>query len=255
MTSVRLTLLLLLALLTSSETVWAQGLHDVIEGYDARFITLDTLVLVEVDGERLNEDRSTQSVSGNLITAPGPLTLRLTTTLNDNPYYVAWEISDQPNFRDGNMDKIHDARIGTTETEYTLNDAGTFYFRFTADFLNGNDTVTYLNPNKVYQVTVSESMLEVPNILVPDSPSSKNAKFLVKYRSLRSFELWVYNRWGQELYHTTDPGDGWDGHIGGSVAATGAYYYLVKAEGTDGIQYVKKGALNVLRTRGAGGEM
>lgn len=249
MTSVRLMLLLLLALLTSSELVRAQGMREVLAGYDARFITQDTLVLIEADGERVNEDRSQYSVTGNAITAPGPLTLRLTTTLMDSPYYVAWEVARTADFKTGDIEKIHEARVGTTETEYTLYDAGTFYLRFTADFVNGSDTVSYLNPKKVYQVTVSESLLEVPNVIVPDSPSGKNSKFLVKYRSLRSYEMWVYNRWGQELFHSTDPGDGWDGHIGGSIAPTGAYYYLVKAEGTDDIKYVKKGALNLLRTR------
>lgn len=250
MTSVRLTLLLLLALLTSSEALNAQGVREVIKGYDARYITRDTIVMIEADGERINEDRSQLSVSGKVITAPGPLTLRLTTTLTGDPYYVAWEVAGNADFTAGDVEKIHESRVGTTDTEYTLYDAGTFYLRFTADFIQGNDTVTYLNPDKVYQVTVSESMLEVPNIIVPDSPSGKNVRFLVKYRSLRSFELWVYNRWGQELYHTTDPSDGWDGHIGGSIAPTGAYYYLVKAEGTDDIKYVKKGALNLIRTRG-----
>jgi hypothetical protein len=32
---------------------------------------------------------------------------------------------------------------------------------------------------------------------------------------------------------------------------TGAYYYIITAEGTDGINYQKKGDINVLRTREA----
>lgn len=249
MTSVRLTLLLLLALLTSSESL-AQGWHDILDHYDKNYITQDTVVIVEADGERINEDRSTWSVSGTEIVAPGPLRLRLSTTLMAEPYYVAWEISGDNHFRDGDIIRIHEARLGVTDSEYVLNDAGTFYLRFTADFVNGTDTLTYQNTNKVYKVTVSESLLEVPNIIIPDSPSGKNSRFLVKYRSLRSFEVWVYNRWGQELYHGTDPAEGWDGKLGGSVAPTGAYYYLIRAEGTDGINYVRKGALNLIGTRG-----
>jgi hypothetical protein len=33
------------------------------------------------------------------------------------------------------------------------------------------------------------------------------------------------------------------------MVPTGAYYYLIKAEGTDGIHYNKKGDINVLMTR------
>ena len=71
----------------------------------------------------------------------------------------------------------------------------------------------------------------------------------MKYQSLVSFEMWVYNRWGQLLFHTKDPAHGWDGTQNGRSVPTGAYYYLIKARGTDGITYNKKGDINVLRTK------
>ena len=81
-------------------------------------------------------------------------------------------------------------------------------------------------------ITISESYLAVPNVFTPNG-DGKNDEFRVAYRSLREFHCWVYNRWGKLVYEWTDPAKGWDGMIGGRPAAEGAYYYVIRALGTD----------------------
>ena len=81
-------------------------------------------------------------------------------------------------------------------------------------------------------VNISESYLRVPNFFTPGG-SCGNAEFRVAYRSLREFHIWVYNRWGKLVYESTDPAKGWDGTINGRMAADGAYFYVVRALGTD----------------------
>jgi gliding motility-associated-like protein len=82
------------------------------------------------------------------------------------------------------------------------------------------------------KVNISESYLRVPNVFTPDG-NGKNDEFRVSYRSLREFHCWVYNRWGKLVYQWTDPSRGWDGTINGRRAAEGAYYYVIRAMGTD----------------------
>ena len=53
------------------------------------------------------------------------------------------------------------------------------------------------------------------------------------YKSITSFHCWIYNRWGRLVYEWTDPMKGWDGNIGGKKAAPGAYFYIIKALGSD----------------------
>ena len=81
-------------------------------------------------------------------------------------------------------------------------------------------------------VAVAESYLAVPNVFTPNG-DGKNDEFRVAYRSLRDFHMWVYNRWGKLVYESTDPAKGWDGNINGRPAAEGAYFYVVRAMGTD----------------------
>lgn len=81
-------------------------------------------------------------------------------------------------------------------------------------------------------VTVAESYLWAPNVFTPNG-DGKNDEFRVTYRSLREFHGWIYNRWGKLVFEWTDPAKGWDGTINGRPAAAGAYYYVIRALGTD----------------------
>lgn len=81
-------------------------------------------------------------------------------------------------------------------------------------------------------VTIKESELLVPNVFTPNG-DGQNDEFRVQYRSIVEFHCWVFNRWGKLVYEWTDPAKGWDGMIGSRPAAEGAYYYVIRARGTD----------------------
>ena len=86
-----------------------------------------------------------------------------------------------------------------------------------------------------FEVKISDSFLEVPNTFTPNGDGS-NDEFRVVYRSIKEFQMWVYNRWGKLVYKSNDPAKGWDGTINGRPAAVGAYYYVIRALGTDAEQ-------------------
>ena len=95
-------------------------------------------------------------------------------------------------------------------------------------------------------VSISESELLVPNVFTPNG-DGMNDEFRVQYRSIAEFHCWVYNRWGKLVYEWTDPAKGWDGTINGRPAAEGAYFYVIRARGTDakaGQGYVSKPTYN-----------
>ena len=93
-----------------------------------------------------------------------------------------------------------------------------------------------------FDISVSESMLTVPNTFTPNGDDI-NDEFRVVYRSIKEFHIWVYNRWGKLVYKSEDPAKGWDGTINGRPAAPGAYYYVIRALGTDAeSNYISKPA-------------
>ena len=95
-------------------------------------------------------------------------------------------------------------------------------------------------------IVITASKLMVPNVFTPDG-NGQNDEFRVLYKSLATFKCDVYNRWGKLVYSWTDPAEGWNGNIGARPAAEGAYFYVIRAVGTDGIQYKLSGDINLLR--------
>jgi len=99
-------------------------------------------------------------------------------------------------------------------------------------------------------VQVLESKLAVPNAFSPNGDGI-NDEFRVVFKSLEKFKITIFNRWGRIVYTSTDPSKGWDGRIGGKIAATGTYYYVIDATGTDkdkngkNVKWNAKGHINL----------
>ena len=68
--------------------------------------------------------------------------------------------------------------------------------------------------------------------------------------AINNFTMYIYNRWGQQMFVSRDIGDGWDGMLDGKPAPSDVYvwviYYDVEKEGKiERIAY--KGQLMLLR--------
>jgi gliding motility-associated-like protein len=98
-------------------------------------------------------------------------------------------------------------------------------------------------------VDIGESYLKIPNAFSPGASPGVNDEFRVAYKSLISFNAWIFNRWGVELFHWTDPAKGWDGKKGGKYVPPGVYFYIIEARGSDGRRYKEKGSINIIRPK------
>lgn len=63
----------------------------------------------------------------------------------------------------------------------------------------------------------------------------------------KSFDMSVWNRWGQEVYRSTDPTSGWDGYYKGQEAPTGVYAYLITYKNIFDESKMLKGNLTLIR--------
>ncbi|MFO7923346.1 MAG: gliding motility-associated C-terminal domain-containing protein [Bacteroidales bacterium] len=98
-------------------------------------------------------------------------------------------------------------------------------------------------------VSVYPSELEVPNVFTPDG-DGYNDIFIVRAVSLRDFHGVILNRNGRKVFEWSDPGEGWDGKIGGdNFASPGVYFYIISGEGWDDVPYEFTGPLYLYRGR------
>lgn len=96
-------------------------------------------------------------------------------------------------------------------------------------------------------ISVSDAALEFPNAFTPNG-DGVNDVFLPAFRSLKSYELTIYNRWGRRIFTSSDPTSGWDGTENGKKAAAGTYFFIAKAEGYQrGVSFYRKGSITLVR--------
>jgi len=63
----------------------------------------------------------------------------------------------------------------------------------------------------------------------------------------RDFEMRIWNRWGQEVYRSSDPEDGWDGNFNGSQSPPGVYAYYIQYRNVFDELKIRKGNVTLVR--------
>jgi len=89
----------------------------------------------------------------------------------------------------------------------------------------------------------------VPSAFSPNN-DGRNDKFRIRYRGdMKLINLSIYNRYGQRVYFSIYPDEGWDGTFNGVPQEMGTYIYFIKATcGSKGDNVIElKGDLTLVR--------
>ena len=96
---------------------------------------------------------------------------------------------------------------------------------------------------------VDEITFYVPSAFSPDG-DGKNEIFSVKGNGIvkDGFNMIIYDRWGMEIYNTTDIFKGWDGKTSnGYYVSPGVYSWVIKYTDVYMVPHQKGGVINVIR--------
>ena len=132
------------------------------------------------------------------------------------------------------------AQVGTTPAAATINtpagtktgisglsELGPYKFVFTN--INGcTDTVT---------VNVTSSKLDASNVLTPNGDGNNDQLVIPDINLFPGSRLAIYNRWGNEVYHSDNYANDWEG----KGLADGTYYYVLNRREANGSIKVFKG--------------
>lgn len=71
---------------------------------------------------------------------------------------------------------------------------------------------------------------ELPNVFTPNGDGSNDFFIPFPYKYVESIDLHIYNRWGEEVFNSTDPDILWDGlhRTSKKLCSDGVYYYVCK---------------------------
>jgi len=86
----------------------------------------------------------------------------------------------------------------------------------------------------------------IPSAFTPNG-NGLNDIFKPEGMYIKSFEMYIFNRWGQLLFHSSDQNLGWDGTASGSMCGEDTYVYNIKITDTQGHNHTYIGSVNLLR--------
>jgi len=93
-------------------------------------------------------------------------------------------------------------------------------------------------------------IIHAPNAFTPDG-DGKNDTYRVHAENFTSFEISIFNRWGERLYsadsYAKHREEGWDATYKGEPVPMGAYMYVVTVVGMNGEENSYSGTINVIR--------
>lgn len=138
-------------------------------------------------------------------------------------------------FGDGNQSSERSpAHVYREPGEYTVNLIATNLQTGCADTLDYN------------YVFIDSVIVFIPNAFTPNGDGI-NDVFKVTDRNFQSFNIWIYNRWGQQVFQSNDSKFSWDGKLNGEELQSGSYPYIIRGVGKNAKPLHYEGEIRLIR--------
>lgn len=98
----------------------------------------------------------------------------------------------------------------------------------------------------VYYYNNDETGIIIPSAFSPNGDGINDCLRILHNANFTTYYFAIYNRWGQNVFETSDPGACWNGTINGKDAEVSTFYYYLKAETNCG-KIFKKGDITLVR--------
>ncbi|WP_276501743.1 gliding motility-associated C-terminal domain-containing protein [Terrimonas pollutisoli] len=105
----------------------------------------------------------------------------------------------------------------------------------------GYDTITVKVDN------VNKGGYLMPNAFTPNNDGLNDCYGVKYWGVIEKFEFSIYNRWGERIFTTKNPGQCWDGTYKGVEQDGGVYVYMIKAKTICEAEVFRKGTFTLIR--------
>lgn len=126
-----------------------------------------------------------------------------------------------------------------TLPELTVSDSGIFYV-WVRDLNGCEDESEFAIVH-----TQPQTNLFIPNTFTPNS-DDHNELFVIQGINIKTFNIRIFNRWGELLFMSESIEKSWDGTFANKKVQEGSYYYQIEVLGGDGGIFKKAGTVTVI---------
>ncbi len=95
---------------------------------------------------------------------------------------------------------------------------------------------------------IKEPKLYYPTAFTPNG-DGHNDEFKVGGQYISTFEMKIFNRWGEQMYTSSDINQGWDGTFRGNAVPEGTYAFVADLTDFSGRKFTRSGSVVLLRKK------
>jgi gliding motility-associated-like protein len=200
-----------------------------------------TIHLLAIDNGTCNiRDSTAQTIQVHanpkaaFITTPQPADYNVPTVFHNNSIganHYTWFFGDNDSTNKQNGDTV----VHQYQSTGTFNACLIAYNQFECADTTCQDVQSLINP-----------LLDVPNAFTPGR-FGENSIIMVKGFGIVTMNWKIYNRYGQLVFQTNTPYQGWDGTFNGVPQPMGVFAYTLEATFDDGSKTTKKGDITLIR--------
>ena len=193
---------------------------------------LDDDIFPVIQGEL---DDGTILASGSTIFGGNTVELTVTNLPADRNFSYSWSGNYEPATGSGNPFGVTIPRVPDgqqlTDLIYTV----------TVTSEDGGCTFT-----DTYSLNVEQSQVQIPDFFTPDN-DGRNDRFRMFFNGqISDYTMIVYDRWGQKVFTSDNPTEGWDGTKDGTPQNADVYLYQARFR-QDGVEVEEEGQVSLLR--------
>lgn len=127
---------------------------------------------------------------------------------------------------------------GSTDPEIIVSQPGVYTLQVSNACGTVSDAIT---------IVKDEWAFFMPDAFTPNGDGLNDQFGLKWYGFVKTFELRIFDRWGQQVFFTNDPARKWDGQSRGKESPQGVYVWMIQYTDVNGSRHVRKGTVVVIR--------
>jgi gliding motility-associated-like protein len=153
---------------------------------------------------------------------------------------------------DGTDDPLNPIATLSSDSVYVDNITGisltsTICYRVEAVEGLGNPVVPGVRSVSNWACVIRDPLFFMPNAFKPNSTNNNTFKPVATFVEPSSFNMQIYNRWGQLIFETDNMLNGWDGTINKLPAPAGVYAWVVNYSSLLKKHYTRRGFVTLVR--------
>lgn len=93
---------------------------------------------------------------------------------------------------------------------------------------------------------IQEESVYIPNAFIAGSAYNSTFHPVTAFTDFSAYEFTIFNRWGQEIWTTSDPAEPWTGEVNGNYVPQGVYGYYCAIRNGAGKEIEKRGTVTFI---------